>query len=112
MSDPLLAAIIAASAALIVAFLNSIVAEVFRRHKDQKALSAAIAGELASYEPAFPLIQQTLRATIHALDTKNRDTVSFRSFEKPRDLVFEKPSNGLVFSVPSLLRTPSMCTAI
>jgi len=103
MSDPLLAAIIAASAALIVAFLNSMVAEVFRRHKDRKALAAAIAGELASYEPAFPLIQQTLRATIDALDTGNREKVSFRSFEKPKDLVFEKAVERLGLLGPKLV---------
>ena len=103
MSDPLLAAIIAASAALIVAFLNSIVAEVFRRNRDRKALAAAIAGELASYEPALPLIRQILHATISALDTKTRDLVSFRPFEKPKDVVFEKAVEKLGLLGPKLV---------
>ena len=103
MSDPLLAAIIAASVALIVAFLNSIVSEMFRRHKDRKTLAAALAGELASYEPAFPLIQQTLRATINALDAGDRDKLSFRSFEKPKDFVFEKAVERLGLLGPKLV---------
>jgi hypothetical protein len=103
MSDSLLAAIVAASAALIVAFLNSIAAEVFRRHKDRKALAAAIAGELASYEPTVPIIQEVLRATIHAIETGARNTVSFRPFEKPKDFVFEKAVEKLGLLGPKLV---------
>jgi hypothetical protein len=103
MSDPMLAAIIAASAALIVAFLNSIVAELFRRHNDRVALAAAIAGEIASYEPALPIIQQMLNATIHAVETNNRGAITFRPFEKPRDFVFEKAVEKLGLLGPKLV---------
>jgi len=102
MSDPLLAAIIASSAALIVAFLNSIAAEVFRRHKDRKALAAAIAGELASYEPALPIIQQVLRTTIQAIEAEARSTIIFRPFDKPKDFVFEKAVEKLGLLGPKL----------
>lgn len=102
MSESLLAAIIAASVALTVALLNSIGAELYRRHKDRKALAAAIAGELASYEPALPLIQEILRATIQAIETGNRNTVSFRSFDKPKDFVFEKAVEKLGLLGPKL----------
>lgn len=103
MSDLMLAAILAASATLIVAFLNSIVAELFRRHKDRVALAAAIAGELASYEPALPIIQKFLRDTIHAVETDNRGVISFRPFEKPKDLVFEKAVEKLGLLGPKLV---------
>ncbi|QBB69213.1 hypothetical protein ELE36_01815 [Pseudolysobacter antarcticus] len=102
MSDPLLAAIIAASAALIVAFLNSILAEVFRRYRDRKSLAAAIAGELASYEPALPIIQQILRTTIQTIEAEARNTVVFRPFEKPKDFVFEKAVERLGLLGPKL----------
>jgi hypothetical protein len=103
MSDPLLAAIIAASAALVVAFLNSIVAEVFRRRQDRRALAAAIAGELASYEPALPQIRQILQDAIHALDSKNREAINFRPFDKPKDFVFEKAVEKLGLLGPKLV---------
>ena len=103
MSDTLAAAIIAASIALIIAFVNSIVAELFRRRKDRMALAASIAGELASYEPAWPLIRQGLRTTIDAIEAGSRSSVSFRPFEKPRDFVFEKAVERLGLLGPALV---------
>jgi len=103
MSDLMLAAIIAASATLIVAFLNSIVAELFRRHKDRVALAAGIAGELASYEPALPILQKVLSDTIHAVETGNRGVIGYRPFEKPKDLVFEKAVEKLGLLGPKLV---------
>ena len=102
MSDPILTAIIAASATLIVAFLNSIVAESFKRHKDRVAIAAAMAGELASYAPAFPIIQQALSSTIQAAENGKRETLNFRPFEKPKDFVFEKAVEKLGLLGPQL----------
>ena len=103
MSDTLSAAIIAASIALIIAFVNSIVAELFRRRKDRMALAASIAGELASYAPAWPLIRQMLLTTISAIEAGTRNAVSFRPFEKPRDFVFEKAVEKLGLLGPALV---------
>jgi len=103
MSDSLATAIIAASIALIVAFVNSIVAELFRRRKDRIALAASIAGELASYAPAWPLIRQVLLTTINAIEAEARNTINFRPFEKPRDFVFEKAVEKLGLLGPALV---------
>lgn len=102
-SDSLYAPIIAASGALVVAFLNSIVAEIYRRHRDRKALAAAIAGELLSYEPAQPLIRQALLRTIEQIEHGARDAVLFRPFEKPKDFVFEKAVERLGLLGPKLV---------
>ena len=103
MSDSLAVAVVAASIALIVAFINSIVAEWFRRRQDRKALAAGIAGELASYEPAWPLIRERLNSTIASIDAGNRRDVSYRPFEKPRDYVFEKAVEKLGLLGPALV---------
>jgi len=103
MSDPLITAIIAASATLVVALLNSIAAEVFRRNRDRKVIAAAIAGELASYELALPLIRDVLQAAINALDMNNREIIIFRPFEKPKDVVFEKVIEKLGLLGPKLV---------
>ena len=103
MSVTLSAAIIAASIALIVAFVNSIVAELFRRRKDRMALAASIAGEMSSYLPALPSIREILFATISAIETGTRSEISFRPFEKPRDFVFEKVVGKLGLLGPALV---------
>lgn len=48
-------------------------------------------------------IQQTLRATINALDAGDRDKLSFRPFEKPKDFVFEKAVERLGLLGPKLV---------
>lgn len=102
-SDALLAAIVAASAALVVAYLNSIVAEQFRRRRDRKALAAALAGELSSYQPALPMLRDVLQKTIEAVDTHNRENVIFRPFEKPKDFVFETAVEKIGLLGPKLV---------
>lgn len=103
MSDTLLAAIIAGSIALTVAFVNSIVAELFRRRMDRMAFAASIAGELASYAPAWPLVIEKLRTTINAIEGGARNAVVFRPFEKPRDFVFERMVDKLGLLGPGLV---------
>jgi hypothetical protein len=102
-SDALLAAIVAASVALVVAYLNSIVAEQFRRRQDRKALAAALAGELSSYQPALPMLKEVLNKTVEALDTQRRSNVIFRPFEKPKDFVFEKAVEKIGLLGPTLV---------
>jgi hypothetical protein len=103
-SDTFWAAIIAASTALIVAFLNSIVAEVYRRHRDKVALAAGISGELSSYEPFFPILKKLLQTAIASVDSGNREKVFFRPIEKPRDFIFEKAVEKLGLLGPALVR--------
>lgn len=57
MSDTIAAALIAAPTALLVAFLAHFGAESFRRYKDRVSLAGALAGELASYDEAFPILK-------------------------------------------------------
>lgn len=102
-STTLYAAIIAASGALIVAFVNSIIAEVYRRRQDRKALAAGIAGELASYEPALPMLRRILHAMIDAVEGGSRSAISFRPFEKPKDVFFEKAVDKLGLLGPKLV---------
>lgn len=103
-SDTLLAAVIAASVALIVAFLNSIGAEIYRRHRDKMALAAGIAGELSSYEHALPILQNALRTAIERVDSGDRTKLAFRPFEKPRDFIYEKAVEKLGLLGPTLVR--------
>ncbi len=64
LSDPLLAAVIGASAALIVVFINTFAIENYRRFQSRKALAGALAGELSSYSDAFELLEKNIRILI------------------------------------------------
>jgi hypothetical protein len=73
MADPITAAVIAGIVALLVAIISNFGAESFKRHRDASALAGGLAGELAAYLPAFPLIRSRwglLR--MHAMETKQR----------------------------------------
>lgn len=102
MSDPLLAATIAASAALIVSFINSILADAFRRHQDRKIMAASIAGELASYAPALPNVMRMLHEIITAIERRSRSSIIIRPYDQPKDYVFEKIVERLGLLGPKL----------
>jgi len=89
MSDGVIVALIAAAVALVVAYVNSFLAESYRRFRDGSALAASLAGELAAYEPAWPMIVNMLNTMIKAVDDKERRAAFLRPFEKPRDFVYE-----------------------
>lgn len=55
MTEPITVALIAGAVALVVAALANFGAESYKRHRDATALAACLAGELGSYQEAFPL---------------------------------------------------------
>lgn len=87
MSDTLLAAVIGGLVALTVALLTQFVAEAYKRHRDGNAVAAAIAGELSSYAPAWPLLKVQADAWIDAIRAGRRGELIFRPFERPTDLI-------------------------
>lgn len=87
LSDPLLAAVIGASAALIVVFINTFAIENYRRFQSRKALAGALAGELSSYSDAFELLEKNIRILIEKAKTVG--LIEFNAFDKPSDKVFE-----------------------
>ena len=89
MSDGIIIALIAGSVALCVAYLNSFLAESFRRFRDGSTLAASLAGELAAYELAWPMIINMMDGIVKDIDSGRRNTKFLRPFEKPRDRVFE-----------------------
>ena len=89
MADAVLVALIAGVVALSVAYINSFLAESYRRFRDGSTLAASLAGELASYEPAWPILSNALSFLLTSLDTGTRKHTMFRPFAQPRDLVFE-----------------------
>jgi hypothetical protein len=89
MADSVLIALIAGAVALAVAYVNSFVAESYRRFRDGSALAASLAGELAAYEPAWPIITKMLDSIIESVDAGARKPTYLRPFDRPNDLVFE-----------------------
>ena len=89
MSDGIWVATIAGLVAITVAYVNNFVAEGYRRFRDGSALAASLAGELGSYETAWPMLLEMLDSMISAVEAKQKDKLSFRMFERPTDLVFE-----------------------
>lgn len=88
-------ALIAGVVALVVAYLNGILTESYKRFRDGSALAAGLAGELASYLPAWPLLKTSLDSIVGAIESGQRWTVCLRPFERPRDLVFEESVSKL-----------------
>lgn len=87
MSDVLTGAVLGFSGSLMVAFLANFCAEDYRRHRDSVALAAALAGELASYEDAWPLLRSGLNAMHEQSLAGHRLTLP--RMTKPVDRVFE-----------------------
>lgn len=87
MSDTLAAATIAGLVAITVAYLTQFLSEAYKRHRDGSAVAAAIAGELASYAPALPILCDLMRSWKRAIAEGRRGEIAFRPMEKPTDLV-------------------------
>jgi hypothetical protein len=86
----ILAALIAMAGAVAVGFVTQFVAEDYRRFRDGSALAAGLAGELSSYAPAFPMLQEAIQGWIAAITTGKRDLIPFRPIDRPVDLFFEE----------------------
>ena len=89
MSDVVIVALIAGTVAILVAYFNSFLAESYRRFRDGSALATSLAGELAAYEPAWPTIFTMLDEIIKSIDSQTRQASYSRTFERPKDLVYE-----------------------
>jgi len=100
MSDALMGATFALSGTLIVAFLANFCAEDYRRHRDSVALAAALAGELASYEDAWPILRSSLEA-MH-MHSVAGNSISLPKMPKPSDRVFEANVGKLGLLGPEL----------
>jgi hypothetical protein len=91
-------AVIAGCVAITVAYLTQFVSENYKRHREGAALAAAIAGELASYQPAWPMLNGLLAQWIGLIEEGNRQSIPFRPFERPKDIVIDEmvPKLGLL----------------
>lgn len=81
------AAVIAAGAAVTVAYATNFMAEQYRRHLDSTSWAAALAGELESHASAFKL----LKAGLQGIEDVVRDGKSppLYSMEMPTDPIFD-----------------------
>lgn len=89
MADGVAIALIAGSGALVIAYVNSFVAESYRRFRDGSTLAASLAGELGAYAPAWPILTELLDSIIATIDAGERKSIVLRPFERPVDLIFE-----------------------
>lgn len=80
-------AVIALCGLLIAGYLTNFVAEDFRRSREGSTIAAGLAGELSSYELAFPMLKENIGLQIDML-TRGR-TPPFRAFEVPTDPLFD-----------------------
>lgn len=85
----ILAALIAMAGAFVVGFVTQFIAEDYRRFRDGSALAAGLAGELSSYTPALPMLQEAIQGWITAIGAGKRDLIPFRPIDRPVDLFFE-----------------------
>ncbi|MGJ7508890.1 hypothetical protein [Variovorax sp. GT1P44] len=90
MSDGMATAVIAGCVALTVAYLTQFVSESYKRHREGSAIAAAIAGELGSYQPAWPMLADMLRSWLDLVQRGNRAAIAFRPFERPKDMVIDE----------------------
>jgi len=81
------AAIIAAGAALVVAYASNFVAEQYRRHLDSTGWASAIAGELKSHAEAFPLLKQLFTDLL--LHVEKKQPLPLYPIPMPVDPVFD-----------------------
>ena len=81
--------VVGALGAVALAYINSFLKEQYVRHLDARAIAAGLAGELSSYEEAWPILRNMLETYLQLIDTQKRDQLTFRPFEKPRDAFYE-----------------------
>lgn len=89
MSATVAAAILGAFASLAVGIIANFYAEDYRRWRDGAGTAAALAGELASYETAEPLLRRMFSGWAHMTARGDREQLIFRKFEKPTDVIFD-----------------------
>ena len=70
MSETLIVALIAGSVTLVVAFINTFVSESYKRFRDGATVAASLAGELAAYEDAWPMLSDFLSSVVSATEAK------------------------------------------
>ena len=90
MSDTLIVALLAGAVALAVAFINTFLSESYKRFRDGTTLAASLAGELAAYEEAWPILSEMLNSIVSATETGKPNLEQLRPIERPRDVVYEK----------------------
>ena len=90
MSDTLIVALIAGAVAISVAFINTFLSESYKRFRDGTTLAASLAGELAAYEEAWPILSEVLNSIANAAETQKPNLEQLRPIERPRDVVYEK----------------------
>ena len=95
MSDTLIVALIAGSVAIAVAFINTLLSESYKRFRDGSTLAASLAGELAAYEEAWPILSDMLNSIVGASEIEKPNLEQLRPVERPRDVVYEKSIDKL-----------------
>lgn len=103
MNATVVAAALGALASVAVGIIANFLAEDYRRWRDGAALSAALAGELASYEPAAPMLQGMFSAWAHKTGCGEREDLVFRQFDKPTDVVFDSMVAKIGLLEPKLI---------
>ena len=89
MDSGVIAAVISVAGAVSVAYAGTFVAESFRRSHDAAALAAGLEGELRSYATALPILRGAFQSWLDLIDAGERDKLTFRPIERPRDLFYE-----------------------
>ncbi|WP_440782904.1 hypothetical protein [Paraburkholderia sp. 22098] len=81
------AAVIAAGAAVTVAYATNFMAEQYRRHLDSTSWAAALAGELESHASAFKVLKAGLQGVV--LVVRQGKKPPLYSMEMPTDPIFD-----------------------
>ncbi|MDN7407974.1 hypothetical protein QZM42_05370 [Burkholderia vietnamiensis] len=82
-----MAAVIAAGAAVTVAYATNFVAEQYRPHLDSTGWASAIAGELKSHASAFPMVKALFADLLQRVEKK--ETLPLYPLPMPTDPVFD-----------------------
>lgn len=95
MSETLIVALITGYVMLVVAVINALVSESYKRFRDGTTVAASLAGELASYEDAWPLLSDILNSIVSATELQKPSLEALRPIERPKDVVYEKSIDKL-----------------
>lgn len=97
-----LAAIIAASATLVTAFLTQFLAERYRRFHEGSAIAAGFQGELVSYSSAFPKVVEMLSGLRRAIRDGERTRIALRTVERGVDRFYSEAVGKIGLLGPDL----------
>jgi hypothetical protein len=97
------AALIGGAVALAGAYATNFAAHSYRNFRDGSTIAAALAGELATYFEAYSILRPAFAHWIEAIDSGQREVLVFRSFERPKDMVFPEYVDRLGLLGPSLV---------